>query len=88
MEPKEIAEMLEGHCNIGKMLIKSQGNVDDWIIKANAWGYLLGFILDNVDNMDRTHYTNEAQYRAFDDALMRTLHTGKALKYLLEDGNE
>jgi len=85
MEPEEIATMLENHCDVGIMLIKSQCKVGDWDIKVHAWGYVLGAVLDNVDSMDRTRYTSEAQYRAFDAALMRAMITGKMLKDLLED---
>lgn len=84
MSPKEIASMLENHCNVGAVLIKSQSKIDDWGTKATAWGYLLGFILDASDDMDRTHYVDESQYHAFDDALMRALGTAKTLKDLLE----
>lgn len=85
MEPKEIAAMLENHCNIGVMLVKSQGKVADWGTKTRAWGYLLGFILDSVDSMDRAHYASEDQYLAFDAALLRTLGTGKTLKDILDN---
>lgn len=84
MEPKEIAAMLENHCNVGIMLIKSEGEISDWGTKAIAWGYLLGLILDASDDLDRTHYVDESQYHAFDDALMRALGTAKTLKDLLE----
>lgn len=85
MSPKEMAAMLDSHCDVGIMLIKLQGEVDDWRTKAYAWGYVMGFILDGSDSMSRAHYADEDQYRAFDTALLRALGTGKALKDILEN---
>lgn len=85
MSPKEMAAMLENHCDVGVMLVNSQGKVDDWVLKAIAWGFLINFLLDVSDDMDRAHYIDESQYHAFDDALMRALGTAKTLKELLED---
>ena len=82
---KEIAAMLENHCNVGIMLIKLQGEVDDWKTKAYAWGYVMGLILDGYNIMNRAHYADDEQYLAFDTALMRAMMTGKMLRGILED---
>ena len=88
MSPKKVSGMLDNHCDIGLMLIKSRGKVDDWGTKTRAWGYVLAFILDSIEDMDKTHYFSEEQYNAFDASLLRTLGTGKALKDLLEESGE
>lgn len=85
MSPKEMAAMLNNHCNIGVMLIKSQSKIDDWRIKTHAWFYVMEIIMDGFDSMNRARYADEEQYRAFDTALLRAMITGQMLKDLLED---